>query len=86
MLQRRTHELGAERPRLYDQNLDAERFPFLGERLRHPFEPRTSTLREAEFGETSEAKRKVTAALALVAGRDVHAISAIVFARIADTA
>jgi eukaryotic-like serine/threonine-protein kinase len=45
-----------------------------------------SALREAEFGEVSEARRRATAALSLASGRDVNVLAALVFARIGDAA
>jgi len=43
-------------------------------------------LREAEFGEVTEARRRAAAALALASGRDVNVLAALVFARIGDAA
>jgi serine/threonine protein kinase/tetratricopeptide (TPR) repeat protein len=45
-----------------------------------------SAVREAEFGEVAEARRRATAALALASGRDVNVLAALVFARIGDAA
>jgi len=45
-----------------------------------------AALREAEFGNITNAKQGVTAALALAPGRDVNVFSALAFARIGETA
>jgi eukaryotic-like serine/threonine-protein kinase len=43
-----------------------------------------SAVREAEFGDVSEAKRRATSALVLASGRDVKVLAALVFARVGD--
>ncbi len=45
-----------------------------------------AALREAELGDTTSAKQRVTAALALSGGRDVKVLAALALARIGDAA
>src|SRR5207245_2184435 len=44
-----------------------------------------AALREAEFGDATTAKQRVTAALTLAPGRDVKMLAALALARVGDT-